>query len=202
MSLTTLLLVAPATPGKLVEKPCIEPMDDHRRQGMTTSDDSDDTDEGTWLVLWTILIIVAVCVVAFGAILAGGRFLTLRSRGIPVVVRSVPNPEGRHWRHGVLVYGGLQAKVYKLRSLRPESDLSFSRQSTEISGRRPISSLEASFLEDDLHVLSLTDGPADWEVALDDAGDTALVAWLESAPSARKEQSVNRIDRRHGLERP
>ncbi len=51
-------------------------------------------------------------------------------------------------------------------------------------------------------MLSLTDGPADWEVALDDAGDTALVAWLESAPSTRKEQSVNRIDRRHGLERP
>jgi hypothetical protein len=186
----------------LVGKPCRERTDDNRRQGTTTSDDSDDTDEGTWLVLWTILIIVAVCVVAFGALLAGGRFLTLRSRGIPVVVRSVPNPDGRHWRHGVLVYGGMQAKVFKLRSLRPESDLSFSRQGTEITGRRPISSREAAFLEDDLHVLSLTDGTAGWEVAIDDAGDTALVAWLESAPSTRMVRSQVRVDRRHGLERP
>lgn len=177
-------------------------MDDARRRGVPTSDDSGDTDEGTWLVLWTILIIVAVCVVAFGVLMAGGRFLTLRSRGIPVVVRSVPNPDGRHWRHGVLVYGGMQARVFKLRSLRPESDISLSRQGTEITGRREITGREATFLEDELHVLSLSDGEARWEVALDDAGDTALVAWLESAPSTRMVRSQSRINPRHGLGRP
>lgn len=152
-------------------------------------------------MLWTILIIVAVCVVAFGALMAGGRFLTLRSRGIPVVVRSVPNPDGRHWRHGVLVYGGMHARVFKLRSLRPEPDISLSRQRTSITGRRDATARETAFLEDDLHVLCLTDGGVRWEVALDDAGDTALVAWLESAPSTRMVRPQSRIDPRHGLER-
>ncbi|WP_297007607.1 DUF2550 domain-containing protein [uncultured Corynebacterium sp.] len=162
---------------------------------------ADNTDEGTWLVLWTILIIVAVCVVSFGILMAGGRFLTLRSRGIPVVVRSVPNPDGRHWRHGVLVYGGMHARVFKLRSLRPEPDISLARQGMEITGRRPITGKETSFLEPELHVLSLSDGGSRWEVALDDAGDTALVAWLESAPSTRWVRSPFPGERRRGLER-
>lgn len=152
-------------------------------------------------MLWTILIIVLVCLVSFGTLMVGGRFLTLRSRGIPVVVRSVPNPEARHWRHGVLVYGGMHARVFKLRSVRPEPDISLSRQGTAITARREINSREAHFLEPELHVLSLEDNGAHWEVALDDAGDTALVAWLESAPSTRMVRPMTRIDPRHGLER-
>jgi len=152
-------------------------------------------------VLWTILIIVLVCLMSFGVLTVGGRFLTLRSRGIPVVVRSVPNPEARHWRHGILVYGGMHARVFKLRSLRPESDISLSRQGTAITGRREITPREAHFLESELHVLSISDNGATWEVALDDAGDTALVAWLESAPSTRMVRPSTRIDPRRGLER-
>lgn len=161
-------------------------------------------------MLGTILIIVLVCVMACGALIAGVRFIALRSRGIPVVVRSMPNPEGRHWRHGVLVYGGMHARVFKLRSLRPESDISLSRQGTSIVSRREISGREAHFLEPELHVLALQDnrdvdsaGPrgACWEVALDDAGDTALVAWLESAPSSRMVRPLTRIHPRRGLYR-
>lgn len=151
-------------------------------------------------MLWTILIIVLVCLVAFGALMAGGRFLTLRSRGIPVVVRSLPNPDGRHWRHGVLVYGAMNARVFKLRSLRPEPDISLSRQGTSITGRREITDKESNFLEDDLHVMCLEDDGDRLEVAIDDAGDTALVAWLESAPSSRMVRPLTRIDPRRGLE--
>ncbi|AGP31120.1 DUF2550 domain-containing protein [Corynebacterium terpenotabidum] len=152
-------------------------------------------------MLGTILIIVLACLVFFGALMALGRFLALRSSGIPVVIRSMPNPDGRHWRHGVLVYGGTRARVYKLRSLRPESDISVSRQRTTITGRREITARESNFLEAELHILCLEDGDSRWEFALDNAGDTALVAWLESAPSERFVRPLSRIDPRHGLER-
>lgn len=150
-------------------------------------------------MFWTILIVVLVCLTGIAAVMVGGRFLTLRSGGIPVVVRSVPNPDARHWRHGILVYGGVYARVYKVRSLRPEPDISLFRQGTSITGRREITAREAQFLEADLHVLALDDGGARWELALDDAGDTALVAWLESAPSTRMVRPQTRIDPRRGL---
>ncbi|AHW63795.1 DUF2550 domain-containing protein [Corynebacterium glyciniphilum] len=146
-------------------------------------------------ILVTVVVIVLVC----GALIAGARFLTLRSRGIPVVVRSLPNPDGRHWRHGVLVYGSGIARVYKLRSVRPESDLQLSRHHTEITDRRPITRREAAFLESELHVMTLLDGKRTWEVALDDAGDTALVSWLESAPSERMVRSDMRMARKRGI---
>jgi hypothetical protein len=151
-------------------------------------------------VVWTIVVTVIVIVLACAVVIAGGRFLTLRSRGIPVVVRRLPSPEGRHWRHGVLVYGGMTARVFKVRSLRPESDFEIHRQGTGISGRREITEWEAQFLEPDLHVMEVEDGGTRFEVALDEAGDTALVAWLESAPSTRQVRSVNRVDPRRGLD--
>lgn len=116
-----------------------------------------------------------------------------------MVIRSLPNPDGRHWRHGILVYGPTTARVFKVRSIRPESDIQLSRQRTEISGRRSISSRESHFLESDLHVLNLLDCSRKWEVALDDAGDTALVSWLESAPSERMVRPTSRISRKRGL---
>ncbi|MEJ6548087.1 DUF2550 domain-containing protein [Corynebacterium sp. USCH3] len=150
-------------------------------------------------MLLNILVTVVVIAFACGGVIAGARFLTLRSRGIPVVVRSLPNPDGRHWRHGVLVYGSSTARVYKLRSVRPESDLQLSRHHTEITDRRDITKREASFLEAELHVMTLLDGTKTWEVALDDAGDTALVSWLESAPSERMIRSDMRDARKRGI---
>ena len=155
--------------------------------------------EGAYLVIWTILVTVVVIIAVCGVMMAGGRFLLLRSRGIPVVIRSLPNPDGRHWRHGVLVSGSRTALVYKLRSLRPESDIVLSRQGTEITERRKITERESQFLETELHVLGLRSEGQTWEVALDDAGDTALVSWLESAPSERMVRPATRISRRNGL---
>lgn len=150
-------------------------------------------------MLLNILITVVVIALACGVIVAGARFLTLRSRGIPVVVRSLPNQDGRHWRHGVLVYGSGIARVYKLRSVRPESDLQLNRHHTEITDRRIITDRESAFLEPELHVMTLEDGAKTWEVALDDAGDTALVSWLESAPSERMIRSDLRTVRKRGI---
>ncbi|QFQ02698.1 hypothetical protein CUROG_06710 [Corynebacterium urogenitale] len=116
------------------------------------------------------------------------RFTALRSKGYPVVIRSLPNEDARHWRHGVLVYSGTSAKFYKLRSIRPESDLSFTRLGTEIISRREITQRERNCLESDLHVIEVEHRQKRWELALDSQGDTALVAWLESGPSARRDR--------------
>lgn len=151
-------------------------------------------------MVWTIVVTVVVIALVCAVLIAGGRFLTLRSRGIPVVVRPLPSPEGRHWRHGVLVYGGMGARVFQVRSLRPLPDMEIHRQGTEIAGRRRITEWESQFLELELHVLEVTDGGRRFEVALDEAGDTALVAWLESAPSTRQVRSMNKVDPRHGLD--
>lgn len=117
------------------------------------------------------------------------RFLVLRSKGYPVVIRSLPNEDGRHWRHGVLVYSGTSAKFYKLRSIKPESDLSLTRLGTEILGRREITKREHACLEKNLHVIEVQHRGKRWELALDSQGDTALVAWLESGPSARLDRN-------------
>lgn len=149
-------------------------------------------------MLSTILITVVVIAVFCGMLIAAARFLTLRSRGIPVVIRSLPNPDGRHWRHGVLVYRPSVARVYKLRSIRPESDIQLDRHHTEITGRRAITDREKHFLEPELHVMTLEGEGKTWEVALDESGDTALVSWLESAPSERRVRSIP-VPRRRGL---
>lgn len=117
------------------------------------------------------------------------RFLTLRSKGYPVVMRPLPNGDGRHWRHGVLVYSATAAKFYKLRSILPESNLTLTRLGTSVQDRRRMTPREKQFLETDLHIVRVLHRAQEWEIALDAAGDTALVAWLESGPSARRDRN-------------
>lgn len=132
--------------------------------------------------LWyLILALVALVIVAIV-----WRFFALRSQGCPVVLRRLPNSDGRHWRHGILKYSGLSAQFYKLRSLRPASDVVLTRLGTHIVSRREITQRESAFLEDHVHIVEVSHRGRHWEIALDSSGDTALVAWLESAPSERR----------------
>lgn len=135
-------------------------------------------------------ITITVCVLLMLAC-AGAmwRFFTLRSKGYPVVMRPLPNQDGRHWRHGVLVYHPTSAKFYKLRSILPESNLTLTRLGTEVLQRREVTKRERNFLEDYLHVVRVSHRGQEWEIAVDSAGDTALVAWLESSPSARRDRN-------------
>ena len=132
--------------------------------------------------LWYFL----AAVVLFIIVVVVWRFFALRSQGYPVVVRRLPNSDGRHWRHGILKYSGQSAQFHKLRSLRPASDVVLTRLGTTIVSRREITQRESAFLEDNVHVVEVAHRSTHWEIALDSAGDTALVAWLESAPSERR----------------
>lgn len=136
------------------------------------------------ILLYALLI--AVAMVCAGIL---WRFVSLRSKGYPVVVRPLPNRDGRHWRHGVLIYSGVCAKFYKLRSIKPDSNLVLTRIGTEIVGRREITERERHFLESNVHVVEVAHRGKNWEIAVDSSGDTALVAWLESGPSARRDRN-------------
>lgn len=136
-------------------------------------------------VVWFILAAIVAAVV----LAIAWRFLTLRAQGFPVLVRALPNDDGRHWRHGVLIYSGISAKFFKVRSLRPDCDLTLTRLGTEILSRREPTQRESFVLEPGVHVVVISHHGRQWELAVDESGDTALVAWLESAPSARRDRS-------------
>ncbi len=132
-------------------------------------------------IVATMLVLVAT-----GMVAVGWRFLALRSKGFPVVVRDLPSPEGRHWRHGVLICSGTTARLFKVRSLRPMADALLSRSNTEILSRRQPVGAERQILEDGVHIVELAAGGKHLELAIPQQVDTALVAWLESCPSERR----------------
>ena len=138
-----------------------------------------------------VFVVVVAFVLLLGGLLALWRFTKLRSKGTPVIIRPIPAGDGAAWRHGVMTYTDGMALVYKLRSLRPGADLSFPRNDVEILSRREPTTVEAGFFDDGLHVVtfSVVD-QGEWELAVDDSGDTALVAWVESSPSARQTRAL------------
>ena len=132
-------------------------------------------------VLWVlgcVLLLLLAAVILW-------RFFYLRSQGYPVLLRSLPAEEARHWRHGVLVYSRTSARMYKLRSLRPESDLVLTRLGTTVVSRRDITDKERQIIEDYCHVMRISHRGKEYEIAIDEQGDNAFVSWLESAPSER-----------------
>ncbi|MFC3848593.1 DUF2550 domain-containing protein [Corynebacterium hansenii] len=134
-----------------------------------------------------VFVLVVAFVLLLGGALALWRFAKLRSKGTPVIIRPIPAQDGGAWRHGVFKYTDCTAFVYKLRSLRPGADLSFPRSDVEILSRREPTTIEAGFFDRGLHVVVFSvAGQGEWELAVDDSGDTALVAWVESSPSVRQ----------------
>ena len=138
-----------------------------------------------------VFVLVVGSLLLFGGCLALWRFAKLRSKGTPVVIRPIPAGDGAAWRHGVMKYTDGAALVYKLRSLRPGTDLSFPRNDVEIISRREPTTVEAGFFDDGLHVVVFSVAKqGEWELAVDDSGDTALVAWVEASPSVRQTRTL------------
>lgn len=132
-----------------------------------------------------LVAIAAVVVAVLGGSVAVWRFSRLRKRGLPLAIRSLPgSADGLDWRHAVVILTDQRALVYRLRSLRPGCDDSFARQSVHVESRRELTPGESPLFENNEHVLRLEqeDGNG-WEIAVTDSGDTAIVAWIESAPS-------------------
>lgn len=135
------------------------------------------------IVTW-VLIVFAVLAV----LLAIWRFLTLRSRGSTVLLRSLPASGAHGWRHGRIRYNGDDLEYFKLRSLSPMADQVFTRQRLEFHEPRTMTPEEAGFMSEGLSIATLCDAGTHYEIALDQHGLMALTAWIESAPHQRQER--------------
>lgn len=139
------------------------------------------------IVTWSVLFVL-VCIV----VLAVLRLVTLRSRGTSVLLRCLPAKGIHGWRHGVLRYAGDHAEFFKLRSLAPGNDLRLNRLDIGILGHRTVSDDEAKFISEGMRALHVKVADMECEIAFDQHGEMAFLAWIEAAPSKRME----RIDHR------
>lgn len=141
---------------------------------------------------FAVIALIGGIAFATSGALALWRFTRLRSTGIPVAMRELPAAgDGHGWRHGVLLCSDLDARFYKLRSLRPGADIELHRQRVELTSRRDPTRIEAGIFGSGVRVLVLDAGEAGRiEMAADACADTALVAWLESSPSVRQTRTL------------
>ncbi|MGV0362264.1 DUF2550 domain-containing protein [Corynebacterium minutissimum] len=134
------------------------------------------------LLFVLILIILAVI------ILAAVRFFTLRSRGTTVLLRLLPAKDSHSWRHGLVRYNGEYMEYFKLRSVLPRANMRFNRLDITLNGIRSLDDDEASFMPAGDQVMGISVHGKDYEIASDAHGIMALNAWVEAAPSKRKEK--------------
>src|SRR5699024_2941230 len=93
------------------------------------------------------------------------------------------------WRHGVLRYKGDEVDFFKLRSVSPMADHSFSRLDIELLASRPAPDAEAAFISDDYELIRFISAGREYEPACTQHALTALGAWAEASPSDRREKS-------------
>ncbi|MCK7675627.1 DUF2550 family protein [Corynebacterium pygosceleis] len=128
-------------------------------------------------------------------VLAGWRFLRVRATGSGILLRRLPADGAHGWRHGALRYSGDGIEFYKLRSVAPAPDLRFPRTGAEVTGRREPGAAETAFMPAGVRIVELAVRDRRYELALDAQSETALTAWIESAPSARQERRFRPLDR-------
>ena len=134
------------------------------------------------------LLFVLVLIVVGVVLLATVRFFTLRSRGTSVLLRRLPAKDSHTWRHGLVRYNGEYMEFFKLRSVLPRANLRINRLDIDLNGTRPLDGDEASFMPEGEQVMQFSAHGVDYEFAAASHGIMALGAWVEAAPSKRKEK--------------
>lgn len=134
-------------------------------------------------ILFVLLLIILAVI-----ILAAVRFFTLRSRGTTVLLRVLPAKDSHSWRHGLVRYNGEYMEYFKLRSVLPRANMRFNRLDITLNGIRSLDDDEASFMPASDQVMGISVHGKDYEIASDAHGIMALNAWVEAAPSKRKEK--------------
>lgn len=138
-------------------------------------------------VLQGLLFVLLLTILAV-IILAAVRFFTLRSRGTTVLLRVLPAKDSHSWRHGLVRYNGEYMEYFKLRSVLPRANMRFNRLDITLNGIRSLDDDEASFMPASDQVMGISVHGKDYEIASDAHGIMALNAWVEAAPSKRKEK--------------
>ncbi len=132
------------------------------------------------LVFALTALVLSWLVAAFGY-----RFVTVRKGGTPVLLRMLPAIDGMGWRHGVVLYGELELRYFRLSSVRILADGSFSRHHMEILGRREPVPGEREIMPAGVSVVEVSCSGTHFELALDRDSLTALQSWIESRPPER-----------------
>lgn len=114
------------------------------------------------------------------------RFVTVRRGGTPVLLRMLPAAGDGGWRHGVVLYGDLEMRYFRLSSVRILADRHFSRHRMEIVGRRQPVAGELEIMPGPVSVVEVLCEDRGFELALDRDALTALLSWIESRPPERK----------------
>ncbi len=134
------------------------------------------------------MVLLTILVAVFAALFAVAvyRLVMLRKGGTPALLRRNWESDGRGWRHGLIRYGEDTLVFYKLSSLKLGADSRVARQGAAIGRRRGPRPNETDIMSDEIVVLQVTDGPRQFEVALDRGALTAFLSWIESRPSSRQ----------------
>lgn len=132
------------------------------------------------IVLIILVVLLAVLVAAFAY-----RLMVLRRGGTAAIMRVLPSDDGNGWRHGIIRYGDNTLVFFKLSSLRPGPDHRLGRQDVHVGDRRSPRDTEFDIMTPDIAVLTLSEGPTEYEIALDRSALTAFLSWVESRPSGR-----------------
>ncbi len=140
---------------------------------------------GSALVTAAVWVLVALVLVA--TVLAAVRFFKLRSTGAQVLVRALPAKDSHSWRHGIVRYTADCLEFFKLRSVSPVADLRLNRLDIDVLSTRKLDDDEASFMPEATEAIHIKAGEREYELAVDLRSAMALNAWVESAPSRRKE---------------
>lgn len=136
----------------------------------------------------TVIILVFVLVALVLSWLVAAfcyRFATVRKGGTPVLLRMLPAAGDGGWRHGVVLYGDLEMRYFRLSSVRILADRHFSRHHMEILERREPIAGELEIMPDRVSVVEVTCKGQAFELALDRDSLTALQSWIESRPPER-----------------
>ncbi|ANE03783.1 DUF2550 domain-containing protein [Corynebacterium crudilactis] len=141
-------------------------------------------------ITWAVVVVAVLAVI----LLAAWRFFTLRSKGTSVILRELPQNGVHGWRHGLFRYNGNKLEYFKLRSLLPMSNLTLDRLSVTLLDRRDPVSDEAVFMSKGVKVLHIQSNDDHIEIALNTHSEMAFTAWLEAAPDARAEHTLNARD--------
>lgn len=120
------------------------------------------------------------------------RFATVRNGGTPVLLRMLPAAGEAGWRHGVVLYGDLEMRYFRLSSVRILADGHFSRHRMELVGRREPVAGELEIMPERVTIMEVNCGSAQFEIALDRDSLTALQSWIESRPPERTVRRTRR----------
>ncbi|MDQ2723230.1 MAG: DUF2550 domain-containing protein [Actinomycetota bacterium] len=137
------------------------------------------------MVALLVLVVLLAVLVAIGI----RRVQLLRRGGTQVVLRRLPAPPGRGWRHGVVRYREEYLVFFRVSSLRSGADRSVPRRSLVVLERRQPEASERELVPARATVIRFRDEAGEAEVALDAGALTAFLSWVESSPPGRAERT-------------